>query len=363
MNSNERNQAEIFGLLENLLDIGIALSAEKDRDILLEMILTEARRITNADAGTLYLREKDCLTFKILHNKTMNSFQGGKGAPVNMPPVKLIKQNVSAYVALTGKTVNIADVYEAEEFDFSGPRNYDKITGYRTKSMLVVPMENHESQVIGVLQLINAMDANSEIIPFADRYQRIIESLASQAAIALTNAKLVEDIEQLFHSFVQTITTAIDAQTPYNANHSMRVALLAGELALAINESEEEIWRDKKFSKERHEQLVMAGWLHDIGKVATPLSVMNKSTRLEDGLNTVLMRFDYIYQAKTAEYYKERSRLLEHGSHTQLDDLEARFQAELNGIVEARDLIEKANHPGTFIDDEIAAALIEVASH
>lgn len=363
MNSINNNQAENFGLLENLLDIGIALSAEKDRDVLLEMILSEARRITNADAGTLYLCEKDCLTFKIMHNKTMNSFQGGKGAPVQMPPVKLSKQNVSAYVALTGKTVNIADVYEAEEFDFSGPRKYDNITGYRTKSMLVVPMENHESQVIGVLQLINAMDADSQIIPFAGRYQRIIESLASQAAIALTNAKLVNDIEQLFHSFVQTITTAIDAQTPYNANHSRRVALLAGELAAAINESGDEIWQDKKFSQEKHEQLVMAGWLHDIGKVATPLSVMNKSTRLEDGLSTVMMRFDYIYQLKTAEYYKERSNLLESGDSAFLDDLEARFQKELSSIVEARDLIEIANHPGTFIDDGIAAGLMEIASH
>lgn len=250
----KNNSTPDISLVEDLLSIGIALSAEKDHNRLLERILAGARKITNADAGTLYLCEKDRLVFKIMHNKTMNSFKGGRGEPIDIPPVKLVKENVSAFVALTGKTVNIPDVYNAEGFDFSGPRKYDKITGYRTRSMLVVPMENHESQIIGVLQLINAVKGGTgEIIPFDPAHQRVIESLASQAAIALTNAKLISDIEQLFDSFVQTITTAIDARTPYNANHSRRVALLAGELARAINQSGEGAWQGVEFSRERLE--------------------------------------------------------------------------------------------------------------
>jgi len=351
-----------LNLVENLLNIGIALSSEKDHNRLLEMILTEARRITNADAGTLYLCEKDRLVFKILQNKTMNTYQGGGGEVINIPPVRLVRENVSAYVALTGKSVNISDVYNAEGFDFSGPRNYDKITGYRTQSMLVVPMENHESEIIGVLQLINALDrGQSIVVPFAPQYQKVIESLASQAAIALTNAKLISDIEQLFHSFVQMITTAIDARTPYNANHSRRVAQLAGELARAVNQSPSELWQDQKFDGERLEQLVMAGWLHDIGKVATPLEVMNKATRLEGRLELVLQRLDYIYQSKLADLYREKADLAESGDVGR-DDPQASHRADLDCILEARELVLKANNPATFIDDPMAAKLDQVAS-
>ena len=350
-------------LVEDLLSIGIALSAEKDHNRLLERILAGARKITNADAGTLYLCEKDRLLFKIMHNKTMNTYKGGKGEPIDIPPVKMVKENVSSFVALTGKTVNIPDVYNAEGFDFSGPRNYDKITGYRTRSMLVVPMENHESQIIGVLQLINAVAAGTgEIIPFESSHQRVIEALASQAAIALTNAKLISDIEQLFDSFVQTITTAIDARTPYNANHSRRVALLAGELARAINQSGEGAWQGVEFSQERLEQLVMAGWLHDIGKVATPLEVMNKATRLDSRLELVLQRFEYIYQISATDWFRERFTLLGCGAVPALEELDERCRREMGEIDEARAIIIKANDPSTFIDDQLAGKLADIAS-
>jgi HD-GYP domain-containing protein (c-di-GMP phosphodiesterase class II) len=351
------------GLVEDLLSIGIALSAEKDHNRLLEKILAGARRITNADAGTLYLCEKDRLVFKILHNKTMNTFRGGGGEHIDIPPVKLARENVSAYVALTGKTVNIPDVYNTGDFDFSGPRNYDKITGYLTRSMLVVPMENHESQIIGVLQLINAIEHRTgEIIPFEPAHQRVIEALASQAAIALTNAKLIGDIERLFDSFVQTITTAIDARTPYNANHSRRVALLAGELARAINRSGEGIWRDEEFGPERLEQLVMAGWLHDIGKVATPLEVMNKATRLDSRMELVLQRFQYIEQLKISEWRRRRFTLLECGDRPALEELDRRCRREIEEIKEAREIIIKANDPATFIDDQLAGRLAAIAA-
>lgn len=362
MSSSRAEKINSLSLLENLLNIGIALSAEKNHNRLLEMILTEARRITNADAGTLYLCEGDRLVFKIMQNKTMNTFLGGRGEPINIPPVKMVKENVSAYVAITGKSVNIPDVYNADEFDFSGPRKYDKISGYHTQSLLVVPMEDPESQIIGVLQLINSLeDDNKTISPFDKQYQRVIESLASQAAISLTNARLINDIEQLFHSFVQVITTAIDAQTPYNANHSRRVALLSGELAAAINGSGGEHWRDKKFTEETLQQLVMAGWLHDIGKVATPLEVLNKSTRL-DRIELVLQRFDYIYQCKINELYRERCSLAQEGKSLFSEDAETDFRNQLEEVIKARELVMKANNPATFVDDNLARRLTEIAS-
>ena len=352
-----------INIVEDLLNIGIALSAEKDHNKLLEMILTGARKVTGADAGTLYLCEKDRLVFKILHNFTMKSYQGGNGETINIPPVKLVKENVSAYVAITGKTVNIADVYNAEGFDFSGPRNYDKITGYRTKSMLVVPMDNHESEIIGVLQLINAIDTvTGDIIPFAQDHQKVIESLASQAAIALTNSRLINDIEQLFHSFVQMITTAIDARTPYNANHSRRVALLSGELARAINDTCEDEWNNYKFSDESLQQLVMAGWLHDIGKVATPLEVMNKSTRVEERLELILQRFDFICQIRVTDWYREKLLMVESGDTSGIVELESLYRKELDYLGEAREIVIKANDPSTFIDDDLAGKLAEIAA-
>lgn len=196
----------------NLLSrIGIALSSEKDTDKLLEMIVDAARSMSNADAGTLYiLNKKDkSLSFEILQNDTMKTRISGRHKEVAAPPpVPLYmdgqqnNSNVSSFVALTGKTIAIADVYESTEFNFSGPKNYDAKTGYRTKSMLVIPMTNHENEIIGVLQLINAKDfTTGDVIPFSEDDINYVSSLASQAAIALTNSALIQnlikDIEEI----------------------------------------------------------------------------------------------------------------------------------------------------------------------
>lgn len=348
---------EILEQVEDIISIGIALSAEKDKNRLLEMIVSEARRITNADAGTLYLCEGDCLSFKIMQNESMNTFSGGKGDPINIPPVPIKMENVSAYVAITKKSVNIPNVYQAEEFDFSGPRKYDEATGYKTLSMLVIPLENHEGTVIGVLQLINARDIDGELIPFAKYYEHVISSLASQAAIFLTNMQLLNDIENLFNSFVEVMATAIDSRTPYNANHTRRVALLAGELARAINEEQ----ADKEiFDEDQIAQLVMAGWLHDIGKIATPLEVMNKATRIERHLELIMQRFDYIYTTEKAEYLEKKLDLL--GNDDELAQLEHCWQVKQDYINEARKLILKCDNPSTFIDAELKSKLEEIAA-
>lgn len=324
---------EVLEQVEDILNIGIALSAEKDHNLLLEMILTEARNITQADAGTLFLREGEELVFKIVQNQSLGIFQGGKGEEVKLPPVKLDKANVSAYVALTRERVNIPDVYQAMGFDFSGPRRYDKMTGYKTTSMLVLPLEDHEEKVIGVLQLINATDDAGKVIPFAPHYEKVVSSLASQAAISLTNARILEDIENLFESFIQVMATAIDARTPYNANHTRRVAQLAQGMAAAINRVNEGPYQEEYYDEDRTKQLVMAAWLHDIGKIAIPLTVMDKSTRLEDHLSLVLLRFDYI----------------------------AALGAPEEELEKARELILTANDSNTFIHDELASELKALA--
>ncbi|MDD2621401.1 MAG: GAF domain-containing protein, partial [Syntrophomonadaceae bacterium] len=351
---------EILAQVDDIISIGIALSAEKDKNLLLEMIVTEARRITNADAGTLYLCENDALSYKIMQNESMNTHLGGRGEKITFPPVPLRMENVSAYVALTHKSVNIPNVYQAKEFDFSGPKKFDESTGYRTLSMLVIPLENHEDEVIGVLQLINARDENNSLIPFASHFENVISSLASQAAIAISNMQLIADIENLFNSFVQVMATAIDSRTPYNANHTRRVALLAGELARAINQHNEGKWADTSFNEDQIAQLVMAGWLHDIGKIATPLEVMNKSTRIEREMELVMQRFDYIMAALTAQYLDKKLAIMDNPMQTtneRLQELEDWWEREQAYVNEAREFIIKVDNPGTFVNGEIVAKL------
>lgn len=352
---------EILRQVEDILNIGIALSAEKNHNHLLEMIVTEARRITHADGGTLYLCDGEYLTFKIIQNESMQIFQGGSGEPIALPPVPMQKVNVSSYVALTDKSVNISDVYNAEGFDFSGPKKYDQITGYRTVSMLVTPLKNHEGQVIGVLQLINALDEDNRPIPFADYYEKVIFSLASQAAISLTTNQLLADIERLFNSFVEVMATAIDSRTPYNANHTRRVALLAGELGKAINE-EKGIWADEVFDEDRLTQLVMAGWLHDIGKIATPLSVMNKATRLEGKIDLVLQRLDFISASFKANYLEKLLACRFEEKPEMLPELEKEWHESESRIQNTRELIIKLDNPTALVDQHILQQLQEISS-
>ncbi len=206
-NTLKTELSDTYNALENLRselkrfsDIGRALSRESNIEILLEMIIDRARDITKSDGGTLYILENEILNFKIVQNESLSIRMGGSSnVQITFPPVELNKSNVSAYVALTGELVNIPDVYNFKPFDFTGPRKFDKQTGYRTKSMLVVPMKNHQNEVVGVLQLINAKRSKSdkEITPFLPEYVSLIESLASQAAVAITNVHLISEAQKM----------------------------------------------------------------------------------------------------------------------------------------------------------------------
>ena len=249
--------------LEKLNAIGASLSAERDINRLLEAILTAAKSITRADGGTLYrVADDQTLRFEILRTSSLKYYLGGTtGNAVPFYPIQLYQDGkpnhnmVAAYAALTGKTVNIADAYTAEGFDFSGTRAFDSKTGYRSKSFLTVPMRNHENEIIGVLQLINASDpATGEITAFSASDQRLAESLASQAAIALTNRMLINQLEQLFESFINLINTAIDEKSPYTGGHCQRVPMLTMMLAEAVNDTADGPLRDFTMSdKDRYE--------------------------------------------------------------------------------------------------------------
>ena len=207
-------------------------------------------------------------------------------------------RNVATHVALTGQSVNIPDAYVAEGFDFRGSRAFDAKTGYRSKSFLTVPMRNHEREIIGVLQLINAQDPRSgEIVAFSASDQRLAESLASQAAIALTNRMLINQLEQLFESFINLINTAIDEKSPYTGGHCQRVPQLTMMLAEAANDTRDGPLSEFQMNDKDRYELKIAGLLHDCGKVTTPVHVVDKATKLEtiyDRIHLIDTRFEVL---------------------------------------------------------------------
>jgi HD-GYP domain-containing protein (c-di-GMP phosphodiesterase class II) len=294
---------------EQLNEIGAALSLEKNLNALLEKILLAAKTITRADGGTLYLVEgegsEQVLRFEIMRTASLDIAMGGTtGNPIPFYPIHLFKQGdpntsmVAAFAALTGQTVNVADAYTEEGFDFSGTRAFDQKTGYRSKSFLTVPMKNHEGEIIGVLQLINCQDpAAGEIVPFAPSDQRLAESLASQAAIALTNRALINQLENLFESFINMINEAIDEKSPYTGGHCQRVPQLTMMLAEAVNDTSDGPLADFRMSEKDRYELRIAGLLHDCGKITTPVHVVDKATKLEtifDRINLVDTRFELL---------------------------------------------------------------------
>ena len=294
-------------LLRELNEIGIALSAEKDHDRLLELILVKAMDITNSDGGTLYVcTNEKSLKFEILHNRSLAVHKGGtSGEEILLPPISLYDDEgnannkmVAAYAVNSEQTVNIEDAYENEDFDFSGTRNFDKKMGYRSTSFLTVPMTNHEHDIIGVLQLINTIDKNTKkIISFSALDQQLIESLASQAAVTITNKTLLNAQKNLFDSFIQLIATAIDEKSPYTAKHCRRVPVITDMLADATNKIDRGPLKDFSMNDNEMYELNVAAWLHDCGKITTPEYVVDKSTKLEtifDRINLVDIRFEVL---------------------------------------------------------------------
>ncbi len=268
-------------MIDRILDIGIALTAEKDIHILLEKIMDSAMQITNCDGGTLYLKKDDTLVFTIMRNDTLNTYYGGKGEVIDIPPVPLDREHVSSLSLLDDRVIVIDDAY-SEDLDevYSGPRAYDRNLGYHTKSVLVVPMKNPAGEKIGVLQLINAQDESGNVIPFSKDSIRALRSIASQAAVAIQNVRYLQEIRRLFESYVETSVQAIGKLTPFNENHTRNMVDYGRRFLDHMNRKAQEEGKEIPFPKKRYDELIMAIWLHDLGKLVTPVSIMNKNTRL-----------------------------------------------------------------------------------
>src|SRR6478736_1706827 len=361
--------------LEQLNAIGASLSAERDIHRLLETILTAAKTITRADGGTLYrLTDDKTLRFEIVRTSSLKYYLGGTtGNPVPFYPIQLYKDGkpnhgmVAAYSALTGKTVNIADAYSAEGFDFSGTRAFDQKTGYRSKSFLSVPMRNYEREIIGVLQLINAQDPNTgEIVPFSSSDQRLAESLASQAAVALTNRLLINQLETLFESFISLINGAIDEKSAYTGGHCQRVPVLTMLLAEAVNDTKEGPLRDFTMSEKDRYELKIAGLLHDCGKVTTPVHIVDKATKLEtifDRVHLIDTRFEVLKRDAEIESLRRKLQFLQERKPMEASIEDKRLREWLRELDDDRRFLQACNIGSERMKDEDIARVQRIAAY
>ena len=361
---------------EHLNEIGKALSSEHNINSLLEKILIAAKSITHADGGTLYSMADDrtSLDFAIVANDSLNIAMGGtSGKAIAFPSLPLTTAEglpnnslVAAYCAIHKTTVNIADAYDAEGFDFSGTRSFDTNTGYRSKSFLTVPMKNHEGEVIGVLQLINATDRTSgQVTPFSPADQRLAESLASQGAIALCNCTLVAQQETLFEAFIGMINMAIDHKSPYTGGHCDRVPELTMLLAEAVNRTTAGPLAGFTLSDADRYELKIAGLLHDCGKVTTPVHVVDKATKLQtifDRIGLVDTRFEVLKRDAEIAMLKATLALRQTCDGAAEAALEQRAARQMATLDDERSFLRHANIGSEVMRDEAQQRVRDIGS-
>jgi len=364
--------------VKRLQEIGLSLSTEDDINVIFELIMAEAKNITNADGSTLYMISDDGKTmkFEIMATESMNFAQGGTtGIEITIPPMQLFDEegnpnhsSIVAYSANTGKTVNIKDAYKEKGFDFTGAKTFDKNTGYRTQSVLSVPLKNHENDIVGVMQLINAKDPQSgKTISFSADMQHQIESLASQGAVALTNKRLVAELKSLFESFIQLIATAIDKKSPYTGGHCERVPEITMLLADAVEKTTEGKYADFTMTEDERYELYLAGWLHDCGKVATPPHVVDKGMKLEtitDRIEVMDTRFEVLKRDVEIAKLKKQIELMTKGSaNGEIKTLEEDLTARIEELSLDQTFIQKTNRGGEFMEEEDQKRVADIGNY
>lgn len=371
MNTKDTFDKSSLGLIKRLTSVSIALSAEKSRDRLLELILLEAKSIANADGGTLYyLNDNQQLEFAIIRTDSLNIAYGGSAserppiAPIHLYDPATGRPNYTTqtvYAVLHKKPINIPDVYDADGFDFQGTKQFDTAYKYHTQSVITIPMVSHRNEVLGCLQLVNALDPETnKIIPFSKEVEQIVQALASQAAVILDNKQLIDAQKQLLESFIEIIAQAIDQKSPYTSAHCERVPVLTKMLAAAGCESNEGIFKDFNLNEEEMYELHIAAWLHDCGKIVTPVHIMDKATKLEtiwDRIESVKARFETLkrdakidcLQASLSEPVKKA-------------EFEKHYTQKIQQLDEDFEFVRIANIGGEFMEDAKIERLKQIAN-
>ena len=374
--------------IQELNQIGAALSAEHDTGALLEMILTKMREITSADAGSLYLAEpipaqlppgqserrkqvRRRLRFKLAQNDAVELKFRETVMEVN-------ERSIAGYVAKTGEGVNLEDAYHLPpEVPFTFNRQFDEESGYRSKSVLAIPMKDQHGDVVGVVQLINAkrdgearLDSvtavAAQVVPFTRQQQAIAESLASQAAVALENSLLYQEIRGLFEGFVKASVTAIEARDPTTAGHSFRVANLTVALAEAVDRADSGAYASLHFTREQMREIRYASLLHDFGKVGVREEVLVKAKKLYPGqLELIRQRFQLIRKALEADTLRSKlDCVLAQGREDflkRLPEFDASLAQYLAALDEELKAIVEGNEPA-LTHDQVSARLAEIAA-
>ena len=349
------DDAQRFELLHR---IGIALSAERNRARLVETILLEAKNVCSADGGTLYIRtEEDQLRFAMVHNDSLGIALGGqRGEKIAFAPLPLRDpetgaenhSSVATHSALIGATIKVDDAYTAAEFDFSGARAFDSAHNYRSTSFLAIPLANSQGRVIAVLQLINARNPSGRVVPFSTEQVQMVEALASQAGIALDNQILLQGQRDLLEAFIKLIATAIDAKSPYTGGHCERVPYLVEMLAKAVCATTQGPHADFTLSEDEWYELHIASWLHDCGKVVTPVHVMDKATKLEtigDRIDSVRGRFEVLLRDEEINHLQRTIAGEDPRASEKIRDTrQATLRDELS-------FLERCNVGGEFLDE------------
>jgi len=351
-----------LGHIKQLTQIGEALSGENDINRILDLILQEALEYTNSDGATIYTVSPDnqALEYKLVYNRSMNLHIGGSHGELNWPVVKLfdedgnkILKNIVSYVYHSKTIQNFDDVYKQNMFDAEKTRQMDKTNNYRCKSMVAIPLRNHEEEILGVIQLINAMDKEDNVVSFSPEHIVMLNSLASQAAISLSNKKLIEDLEKLIRQVIKAIAVAIDRKSKYTGGHIAKVANLTEMISQRINKADYGHFKDLRFTDDEITEISIAGWMHDVGKITTPEYIMDKGTKLEkmmDGIEVVQMRLELTKQV-----------ILKDSLKPGIDDVErSKTKNLLEKINNYYEVVKTANSGNEYLADHMVEKLKEI---
>lgn len=359
--------------IQNLTRIGVALSSITNLERIFDLILVEAIAFTNADAATIYKvsEDKKFLEFVLVYTKSLNLKMGGNHSPITWPGIPLFDKkgkpqlkHIVTNVYHKKRLLCFEDVYETTDYDISGTKSIDSANNYRSKSLLTLPLKNHEDEVLGVFQVINALDRHGKVTAFKDEHIVMLKSLASQAAIAMSNRKLINDLENLLLQFMHSIAKGIERKSKYSSNHIIRVALLADMLAQKINSDVSARFREVSFSPHELKELSMAGLMHDVGKIVTPEYVMDKSTKLEsiiDRLQLVSLRYELF--KKTLTLYKHElgeALILKMAGQWYPDVKLKSFSDILQQLDHDLDFLKKINTGREVLSDEDLQRLIRI---
>lgn len=354
--------------IRKITSVGQALATEHDFGKLIELILLKARELTAADGGSIYLAERTNSGEEPTHIRFMKSVLVLDADEFLLP---IDKKSIAGYVALTRKPLIIDDVHKIpEDSEFKFNPEFDKTHNYYTKSMMTIPMTNPKGEIIGVIQLINRKKnfhkkltleemQGDEVIPFSEKDYEIASSLAGQAAVAIENQRLLNDQKNLLESFIQLIAGAIDAKSPYTGAHCERVPILTMMLAEAACNAKEGVFRYFDMTEEEKYELKIAAWLHDCGKVTTPVHVMDKATKLE----TIFDRIEYV-KAKIEIYRKQLEleywkKVANSTNELEKKSLESKLKSQIQELNEMEALLVETNYGGEFLADDIINKIIK----